>query len=291
MKVPEMFGRDYMYGVDRRRFDALLWDHLARFPAVSRRDGISVTGMLRGADDTVVGVVAREHGGPEEQIRARCVVGADGRFSLVARQVGAPVVEEDSQHVSTVYYADWENVAPFRPGVHGGHIHATGRGLDVLFFPMPDGRFSINTHERADRVRIEGDAEGYYHGVLRRLPGVWRRLEGAHRVSEVIGIKRIGNAYREASGAGWVLVGDALHYKDPVDGQGIYDALISARYLDAELGPWLAGQQPWETAMTAYVAGVRARPMPCSGRPAIGYAARSTRSRRRSLPGPSSAGR
>jgi 2-polyprenyl-6-methoxyphenol hydroxylase-like FAD-dependent oxidoreductase len=142
--------------------------------------------------------------------------------------------------------------------IQSGHIHATGRGLDVLFFAMPGGRFSINTHERADRVHVDLDAEGYYHGVLRRLPEVARRLDGARRVSDIVGIKRIGNAYRQASGPGWALVGDALHYKDPVDGQGIYDGLIGAKHLDIALAGWLAGAVDWAPAMDAYAAAVRA---------------------------------
>ena len=258
MKIPSMFGRDYFYGVDRRRFDGLLWDRLDRFPTVERRQGDNVTSLLRAEDGRVEGVVIRRHGEAEEQVRARCVVGADGRFSAVARFVEAPIVEEDAEHVSTVYYADWEAVAPFREGLHGGHIHSTGKGLDVLLFAMPDGRFSINTHERADRVHVDGDPVGYYEGTLRRIPRVWRRLQGARRVSDVIGIKRIGNAYRQASGDGWVLVGDALHSKDPVDGQGIYDALVAARALDTALAAWLAGAATWTDAMRAYEAEVRA---------------------------------
>jgi 2-polyprenyl-6-methoxyphenol hydroxylase-like FAD-dependent oxidoreductase len=54
-----------------------------------------------------------------------------------------------------------------------------------------------------------------------------------------------------------VLVGDALHYKDPVDGQGIYDALLEARVLDEALGAWHAGERGWDEAMAGYVRGVR----------------------------------
>jgi 2-polyprenyl-6-methoxyphenol hydroxylase-like FAD-dependent oxidoreductase len=71
-------------------------------------------------------------------------------------------------------------------------------------------------------------------------------------VTPVVGIKRIGNGYRRAAGDGWALVGDALHYKDPVDGQGIYDALLEARLLDEALGAWHAGTRPWSEAMAGY---------------------------------------
>jgi flavin-dependent dehydrogenase len=174
-------------------------------------------------------------GTPEERIHGGLVVGADGRFSAIARAVRAPIVEEANEHTSTVYFAEWEDVGKPRAEAHGGHICTNGRGLDVLFFAMPRGRFSVNTHARADRVDIAGDAERYYLDALRSMPSAAKRLEGARRVTDVVGIKRIGNGYRQATGPGWALVGDALHYTDPVDGQGIYDALIEARLLDDAL--------------------------------------------------------
>jgi len=67
-----------------------------------------------------------------------------------------------------------------------------------------------------------------------------------------VGIKKIGNGYRRASGPGWVLSGDAYHYKDPVDGQGIYDALLETKLLDRALAPWLSGSRSWDDAMATY---------------------------------------
>jgi 2-polyprenyl-6-methoxyphenol hydroxylase-like FAD-dependent oxidoreductase len=250
LTMPKVFGRDCFYGVDRSRFDHLLWKNLDRFPSVERRDGFPVIGVLRDASGAVTGVVGGPNG--EERIAARCVVGADGRWSRVAREVGAEVVEEDAVHVSTVHYADWRNVAPVRPGVHAGQLYTTGRGADVLLLPMPDGLTSVNTHIRADRVDDRKDARSHYLDTLRSMPGVWRRLAGAEQITRIHGIRRIGNGYRRGSGPGWALVGDALHFKDPVDAQGIYDALIEAKLLDEALGAWLSGARTWDEAMAGY---------------------------------------
>jgi 2-polyprenyl-6-methoxyphenol hydroxylase-like FAD-dependent oxidoreductase len=253
MKVPAFTsGRDYVYGVDRSSFDDILWRNLARFPKVERRQDFAVSDLLREGDQ-VTGIIG---GKPEERITAGCVVGADGRFSLVARRAGAAVVEEETAHCSTVYYADWEGVRPFNDQVHGGMICATARGLDVIFFAMPGGRYSVNTHARADRVVIDGDPARYYQETLRSLPLAAKHLEGARQVTPLVGIKKIGNGYRRASGPGWVLVGDALHYKDPVDGQGIYDALLETKILDEAIAGWNGGR-PWTEAMAGYERAVR----------------------------------
>lgn len=251
LRMPTVAGRDYVRGIDRRQFDQTLWENLARYPSVERRAGFTVRDVLRDDGGRVCGVL----GGDDERILAGLVVGADGRFSVVARSVRAPVVEEANDHTSTVYYADWEDVAPARLAPDGGHVCTNGRGLDVLFFAMPKGRFSVNTHERSDRVDIAGDPQRYYLDAIRSMPTAARRLSNARQVSDVVGIKRIGNGYRQASGPGWALVGDALHYKDPVDGQGIYDALLEAKLLDAAFATG--------DTMTTYAESVRAatRPM------------------------------
>lgn len=250
--VPTMFGRDYVLGIDRARFDRALSQQAEQHPSVSLRQGFLVSDLVRDDAGRVVGVIGGPPGGTTERIDASCVVGADGRFSMVARRVHAEIFEEESKCVSTTHYADWEGVAPPLDGGHGGHVVATGRGLDVLFFAMPDGRFSVNIHARADRVVVDGDPERYYLDTLRSLPPVAERLAPARRVSRIVGIKRIGNGYRQATGPGWVLVGDAFHFKDPADGQGIYDALLEAKLLAQALVSWRSGLTSWEDAMSGY---------------------------------------
>jgi flavin-dependent dehydrogenase len=249
---PTIQGRDHACGVDRAGFDDILWRHVARFVSVHQREGFAVRDVLRDASGRVVGVVGSERGGPDEEIRARCVVGADGRYSLIARKVGAAIIEEETRCLSTVYFAAWEGMIPPRDDVWGMDVYTTGRGLDLLACPIPGNRVLLNTHERADRVDIAGDAQAYYLATIKKVPVVYERLRNAKQVSKVVGMKQVGNGYRRASGPGWVLVGDAVHYKDPVDGQGMYDALLGARILDHALGPWLAGEHSWEAATTEY---------------------------------------
>ncbi len=250
-------GRNYFVGLDRAGFDARLWRNLERFPSVERREGFAVADLLRDGA-TVIGVVGAPTGETPQEIRGRVVIGADGRFSQVARKAGAEVVEDASRCTSTVYFAQWRGVRPPDEARHSAMVYATGRGLDVLFFAEPGGVWSINTHARSDRVDIAGDAQNYYLSTLRGQPRAWGLLAGAEQVSPVVGVKRIANGYRRAGGPGWALVGDALHYKDPVDGQGIYDALIEARLLDRALGQWFAGERSWAQAIADYDAGVRA---------------------------------
>lgn len=254
----EAFGRDYIYGIDRAAFDATLWRGLARYPSVTAREGVSFVELVRDGDGRVQGVTLRDRDGREREVRARCVVGADGRFSSVARKAGARVREDFSEHTSTVHFATWEGVAPLDDDPRTSvHIFITARGLDVLFFPKPQRRLSVATHVRSDRAKLEGDATAWYLRTLEGLPAVAKRLAGARRVGDVVGLRRVANRYLDAGGPGWVLVGDALHHKDPVDGQGIYDALLESKILAEELRAWRAGEQGWDALLARYDRRVR----------------------------------
>jgi 2-polyprenyl-6-methoxyphenol hydroxylase-like FAD-dependent oxidoreductase len=203
-------------------------------------------------------VTIREPDGRERAVRSRCVVGADGRFSAVARKAGARVLEDFGDHTSTVHFATWEGVAP----VDGDprvtvHIVTTARGADVLFFPKPRNQTWVCTHVRSDRVSVDGDVTAYYTRMVESQPTVARRLAGARRIDEVVGMRRVANRFLDAGGPGWVLVGDALHHKDPVDGQGIYDALVQTKILGEELATWRAGEQGWDELVARYDRRVR----------------------------------
>lgn len=257
----EAHGRDYVYGIDRAQFDAVLWDDLARWPSVTARDGVGLVELVRdedGRDHRVVGVKLRDRDGQEREIRARCVVGADGRFSMVARKAGARVLEDFADCTSTVHFATWEGLAPIDDDPRVSvHVFTTARGTDVLVFPKPNHRATVCTHVRSDRVKLEGDATAYYLRMLESFPAVARRLEGARRVDDVVGLRRVANRFLDAGGPGWVLVGDALHHKDPVDGQGIYDALLETKILAEELETWRAGEQSWAELVARYDRRVR----------------------------------
>jgi 2-polyprenyl-6-methoxyphenol hydroxylase-like FAD-dependent oxidoreductase len=254
MPTVPAFGRDFVAGIDRATFDHALWKNLARFPSVTARAGLTFVDLVRDEGGRVIGVEARAGDGPVERFFADWVVGADGRFSPVARKAGAKVIEDRAEHTSTVHYADWEGIEPFDDsGVPAAIVHATGRGADVLHLAAPGGRITVCTHVRSDRADVGGDAEAYYLGTLKRLP----RLERARRVTPIVGVKRVANRYLESGGPGWVLVGDALHHKDPVDGQGIYDALVEGKVLAEALLSVRAGERTAAAALAFYDRRVR----------------------------------
>ena len=244
LRIPFAHGRDYLYGFDRRGFDTALWNHLGSFPTVTRRAGFPVTDVVRDGTGRVIGIEGKRG----ERVLARlAVIGADGRHSLVARRAQARVIEDQHTYTSTIHFAQWEGLAPATAdGEPVLQIVSTGRGRNVLFFPSAEGRVNVATHARSDRVQTAGDAQSYYLQQLRSLATVRCRIAGARQVGPLLGVRRIANRYLEAGGPGWLLVGDALHHKDPVDGQGIYDALVEARHLAELLGEYAHERITWD---------------------------------------------
>jgi flavin-dependent dehydrogenase len=81
------------------------------------------------------------------------------------------------------------------------------------------------------------------------------RLASARRVTPVYGVSPRESFYRVPYGKGWVLVGDAAYYKDPLPGQGIHDALRSTELAANAFVEYRAGgetPQAWERAFRKY---------------------------------------
>ncbi len=249
---PEVHGRAHGYGIVRSAFDEVLFRQLDKWPTVTRREGFAVEGLIHDEAGRVIGVEGKGDDGPA-RYTARWVVGADGRFSSIARMAGAKVREQRDEKASTVYLANWEGIAPrFAGAPTAFEVYTDASGTDLIFLPTPGGRTILTTHQRADRVDIGGDAEGYYRAQVARYPWYRERFAEAKIVDRVVGLKKVGNGYREAAGRGWALVGDAFHFKDPVDGQGIYDALLCGRFLAEELGAALDGKKSDDEAAARY---------------------------------------
>lgn len=256
--IPALEGRNYSYALDRAGFDEALWRTAAHFSSVTARQPFAVTDLLW-EGNCVIGVRGRSPNGNEEIFTADCVVGADGRFSTLARKVQAPLAEENTRLPTTLYYAYWKNAEPYDANGPAIHFCQSDYGYYYLLCESANNTLAVSIEGRASIFTpTAGQIEALYTRMLREQPLVWRRLAAAERVTEVRGLRHIRNLYRQAGGVGWVLVGDAFHQKDPLDGQGVYDAIFSAKILSQVIGDWKTGVKTWEQALTEYEDRVRA---------------------------------
>ena len=245
--------RNRGYGIDRNRFDTALWERAAKTPNVTAYSNFSATGILK-ENGHITGIIGKDGAGNEVRVAADIVVGADGRFSWTAREVGAKVVEERNEYVGTSYHAEWDDVEPISPEhPHTLSFYNTVKGLLALLIPIDTRKYIVANYLTMDKTNFGPQRlESSYLESLQSIPEVWARLKNARKVTNVVGVKGIQNGYRTPSGDGWVLVGDAVHYKDPIDGQGIYDALLGTKILAEAIRKWKQEGCSWEESMKFY---------------------------------------
>jgi 2-polyprenyl-6-methoxyphenol hydroxylase-like FAD-dependent oxidoreductase len=183
------------------------------------RMGTKVTGLLE--ENGRVSGVRFVRGGVESRITARLVVGADGRESTVGKLCGARrynVTPNDRWYYWAYFEGADLDVTPTLLLHRWGDRH-------IFSGPADNGLYIVGVspqqHEKEEfrRDRHEGLMEH-----VRSCEPVAELLTKAKVVDKVYGISRFDGYFREATGPGWVLIGDAGHFKDPAAGRGIGDA-------------------------------------------------------------------
>lgn len=251
-ELPDLNGRNYGYAIDRARFDAALWKTALRYPTVEGRFGFAVTDLIR-EDGRVKGIIGHGEDKQVQRFRAPITIGADGRFSLVARTMGAAERLRHDDYPTSILYAYWRGVRPFDSNGAAAAAYAGAPGIGYLLMDSADETCAVVVEGRSELFEDGAlSGEALYLHLLEQQPEVWERVKDGERETSVRGMKRIGNLYRQPGGAGWALTGDAYLQQDPLDGQGIYNAVFSAKALAWAIRQWRAGDLSWDEALEWY---------------------------------------
>jgi geranylgeranyl reductase family protein len=184
----------------------------------------AVTDVLR-ESDSVRGVVCRRDGTSTE-VRADVVVGADGFDSVVARRLGH--YHHDARwFVATRGYYRGLDVPPNTVEVH--FVKETLPGF-LWMFPTGDGVTNVGLGlVHGDLKRRRMGLRDVHEAVL-ALPRFRSRFAVTERIGEVHGWNLPTPDFsRVLAGDGFLLAGDAAGLVDPFSGEGIGNALVSAR--------------------------------------------------------------
>ena len=232
------------YGPRRTVLDKVLLDAAAEAGA-EVREGFSVESMVY-EHDQVVGVRGHGKGATTVTERARVVIGADGRHSLVAQAVN-PSQYHEMPPLLAAYYAYWSGLPMqgrfetyIRPN-RGMAAFPTNDDLTVVIAAWPYAEFEAN----------KKDIEGNLFKTYDLAPAFAERLRAAARETRFVGTA-VPNFFRKPYGPGWALVGDAGYNKDFITAQGIHDAFRDAELCVTALDEAFGSTRSFDAAMADY---------------------------------------
>lgn len=215
---------------------------------VEFRYGVHVTGVLRSDAGRVIGIEGRDATGAAITERAALTIGADGRRSLIAQAVAAPVTRT-AAGAGAVIYGYWQGIDTT------GYEWCFNDGTTAGLMPTNDGSACVWVSAPA-AVLLPGmraDREGEVHRVLAATTtDVARRVRAGTRQGVLRGAVATPSTLRRPWGAGWALVGDAGCVMDPITAQGMSDAVRDAELLARAVDDALTGRAPEGIALRGY---------------------------------------
>ena len=216
----------HAYQVWRQDFDEMLYQH-ARESGADAREGHEVVHVeQRGPRESWLDV--RTDDGRDYAIQARYVVDASGRDALLATK--RKLRRRNDEHQSAAIFGHFRGAAK-REGEDAGNIsiYSFAHGW-MWMIPLPDGVMSVGAVCRPDYLKQrKGRTVEFLFDTLKLSPALWARVRHAELIDSEVRVT--GNYSYDASrmgGPGWVLVGDAFAFLDPVFSSGVYLAMSGA---------------------------------------------------------------
>jgi flavin-dependent dehydrogenase len=213
---------DHAYQVTRGDFDKVLLDHAAECGAEVHEE-TSVDQVRFSKDDVELAVRSN---GSSRSIRARYVIDASGRASVLGRQFKIKKTYNHLQKLSI--FAHYDGV--WRAEGIDGTLTVLIRAIDRWFWliPLTTERTSIGVVLDSETFRKSKlSAEDFLEQALAEQPIIAKRMTNARRVSQVY--VEADFSYRSARlhGDRWLLAGDAAGFIDPIFSSGVFLAVFS----------------------------------------------------------------
>ncbi len=230
--------------VERARFDQLMFENAAAKGADCHDETRVLNVTLSDAAQPDLGETADVHStheadpthevrlqlpdGSHQTVRTRVVVDATGQSAVLANRLG---LREDNHRLRKA--AIW---GYFRGAERSEDqernttiiLHTNDKSAWFWYIPLADDVVSVGVVSDNDyllknrRTPAETFAE-----ELEKCPAVSRRVEHATREGDFHVAKEFSYTTRQHAGPGWVLVGDAFGFIDPIYSSGVFLALKS----------------------------------------------------------------
>ncbi|MEO5595631.1 MAG: NAD(P)/FAD-dependent oxidoreductase [Lysobacteraceae bacterium] len=217
---------EYAFQVKREQFDQLLFEH-SRSNGVDARENIKVESINWDAEGRAS--VRASSSDSAFTLQPRYVVDASGRDTLIGNAL--KLKRKNDQHQSAAIFSHFSGVLR-QPGEDGGNI--TVQRFDhgwMWLIPLPGEIMSVGAVCFPEYLRTRrGETETFLMRTLQSEPMIAARMKHAERVGPVHVTGNYSYTCSRMTGKGWVMVGDAYAFIDPVFSSGVYLGMNSAEH-------------------------------------------------------------
>jgi flavin-dependent dehydrogenase len=213
--------------VVRSEFDAMLLDN-ARAHGVDVREGVHVLDV-RFEGDRAVGVRIRDSDGTRREIATTVVVDASGQGALLMNRLGLRVWDPILNKGAIWAYFEGAYRDAGRDAGATMVIQTANRQGWFWYIPLHHNRVSVGVVGPSDDLLTGGGngRDAIYAAAVDACQAVRDRVSSGRRVSGCFATRDYSYRARQVAGDGWVLVGDAFGFLDPLYSSGVMLALKS----------------------------------------------------------------
>lgn len=240
--------------IERDQFDQMLFENAADKGATCL-DRTRVLDVLFDGD-RATGVKLQTANGSAQHVAAKVVVDATGQQSLIASKLGLRRVNPDLKKA-----AIWRHYRGAYRDEEGGGVktvimHTAEKQSWFWYIPQANDLVSVGVVGDRDYLfKDRGTTEEVFQQELQLCSTLCCWLHGSSPADEIKVEKEFSYSNERSAGDGWVTIGDAWGFIDPVYSSGVYFALKSAELaadcvIDAlqkgapsanNLGAWIPG--------------------------------------------------
>jgi FADH2 O2-dependent halogenase len=222
-------AQSWTWHVDRSRFDALLLRHAAALGSRVLEGTSAVRVELDGAG-RVCGVRVRDGAGGTRVLPCRIAVDASGRATLLGSQLRQKRVDAGLQQFAVHGWFAGVDRGPAETA-DDIHLHVLpGPRAWAWQIPIDAEVTSIGVVvPGTDFVKAGEDVESFFAARVASSPLLAERMRGAAPRGPLVREGNYSYAMDRLAGDGWLLVGDAARFVDPLFSPGLSVAAESAR--------------------------------------------------------------
>jgi len=212
--------------VVRGEFDQMMLDN-AREHGVDAREGVRVHEVLF-EGDRAVGVRIKGDDGAFQEVRAKVVVDASGQNGLLMNKLNLrlwdPILNKGA--IWTYYRGAYRDTG--RDEGATLVIQTANKKGWFWYIPQHDDVVSVGVVAPFDYIfKGRTNYATTYEEEVANCPGVKERVAKAERIAGYFATKDYSYRSKQVAGDGWVLVGDAFGFLDPLYSSGVLLALKS----------------------------------------------------------------